>query len=174
MSNPILIRGMQPSDVPMVMNNWLENYRKAFHVKGVPNDIYYSWQHRVIEALLPRATVYVACDPEDPTTCYGWACAEVIDNQLVFHYIYVKRLVKATQIGEEEGRRKYKGWGMGTMLVQEALKYEPNVEGIVYTAETMAGRCFFRRLVEKGILEHEPVYNPFLLYSSLPAGWGAV
>lgn len=170
---PVLIRGIMKSDVPLIMNSWLENLRKSSHVKGVPNDVYYTYQHRLLEALLPRATVYVAADPEDPDTVYGWACVEVIDNKLVFHYIYVKRLVKAVQVGEEGGKRKYKGWGMGTALVKEALKFEPNVEGIVYTAETIAGKEFMKRLYEKDVLPDEPVYNPFLLYSSLPTGWGS-
>lgn len=164
----MLIRTMLPGDLPWVINSWLENARKSYHVKGIPNDIYYSWAHRILEDILPRATTYIACDPEDMDTNYGWACVEVIDNQLVFHYIYVKGAFKAQKVAG--GKRK--GWGVGTALVREAVKFDPHVQGVTYTHETMAGRAFLRTLWDRDVLPKEPVYNPYLLYSSLQPGWG--
>ena len=40
--------------------------------------------------LLQRATTLVACDPESPTTIWGWAIAEEVDAYLVLHFVYVR------------------------------------------------------------------------------------
>jgi hypothetical protein len=168
-STPMLLRSITPRDVALITHSWLSNYRKSWHVKGVSNDVYYGWHHRVLEELLPRATTIVACDPSDLDTVYGWVCAEVIDDLLVIHYVYVKSLVKALE--GPGGKRK--GWGVGSMLIKELVKYNPNCRGIIYTHETAAGRDFMRRLWEKGDLPHEPLYHPYYLYSSLTPGWAA-
>lgn len=170
--SPILVRAVTPRDLPLITNSWLTNYRKGYFVKGVPNPIYFRLHHKILETLIPRATTIIACDPEDPDVIYGWACAEVIDERLVFHYVYVKGGFKAQQTGvDESGDRTYKGWGVGSLLVQEFLKFEDNLKGIVYTHETIAGRKFGKKLYRKGVLPFEPVYNPYLLMMTLPEDW---
>lgn len=173
----MLLRGFKPRDRALILNSWLSNYRKGYHVKGVPNDVYFTWHHKILEEIIARCPPLIACDPEDPDTIYGWVCAEVVDNQLVIHYIYVKQMVKAIEVGAEgEGedrRKKFKGWGVGTFLLKAILDHEPDIEGITYTHETMAGRGFLRALWDKDILPFEPVYNPYLLYSTLQPGWAA-
>lgn len=158
MGLPMLIRPMERSDLPLVTNNWLESARKCYHVKGIPNDTYYPHTHRIIQVLLSRGGVFVMCDPEDPYTVYGWICAEVINNHLLIHYVYVKR--------------RFRKYGVGKALMRAVVEAEPDVHSITLTFETMAGRFFFRKLDEEGLLPHEPTYNPYALYSSLPLGWG--
>lgn len=171
---PILMRGITKRDINLVTHSWLTNARKTFLVKGVSNEVYYSHHHKILEHIIPRSTVMLACDPEDPDTVYGWICCEVVNDVLVIHYIYVKGMFKAQQVGHDDaGEPLYKGWGMGTKLLMEILKHEDHLKGIVYTHETVAGRKFLQRLYRKDLLPHDPEFNPYLLFLTLPGDWSS-
>jgi GNAT superfamily N-acetyltransferase len=86
----IKIRPALEVDAPFIFNSWLRSFRENGLARPVNNEIYYSEQHKLIEKLLKRCTVSVACDPNDPTSIYGYICHEKIDGIFVLHYVYVK------------------------------------------------------------------------------------
>lgn len=137
-------------DVPFITSSWLKSYRDGYAVRGIPNNIYYYNQHKILEVLLPRAIVLVACNAEDPDQILAWCCAEVMDTALVLHYLYVKH--------------PFRGFGLSRKLTEMLLASEkPPI--VMYTHKT---------LVAKNILKEKArdwVYNPFLLFTTLPDGW---
>lgn len=165
MANEVTLRNLSSRDLPFVTNSWLRNYRKSWHVKGVDNETYYDRHHRILEVILPRASTVVACHPQDPDVIFGWACAEFINESFVLHFVYVKNNFKTHfRNGEPEG------FGIGTKLV-EALLTNEEPERVIYTHETKQGKEFLKRLYQKGVLDVEPVYNPYILYETLPGDW---
>lgn len=89
---PLIIRPMQPGDVPLVLNSWLKSYRDCPATWGTANDVYFRTQKAVISKLLSRCNVAIACDPDDAEQIFGWLAWEDGEKDIVVHYIYVKSL----------------------------------------------------------------------------------
>lgn len=147
---PVLLRRADPkSDIPFVTNSWLKSYRDAFAVAGIPNRLYYYYHHKVLEHLLPRSVVVVACSEDDSDQILGWIAAEMLENQvLVIHYCYVKST--------------FRGLGIASMLVDTLLKSEAP-SAVMYTHRTKSSSAIERT--------KEWVYHPYLVWLSLPEGW---
>lgn len=154
-ANPVQLRAAIPGDVPYIMHSWLNSHRKSYHVRGVEGTVYFAEQRRIVELLMTRGTVLVACDARDPDCIFGWVCAEMIDNVLTIHFIMVKKAFQDHRVG--------------TTLMEALLESEPETAAIVYTHETKAGRSWASKMVDATEL---PVgYNPYFLYRTLGAEW---
>ncbi len=104
--NPaILIRRADADDAAFVFSYWLRDYyeRSAF-AKGITKATFMSLHHLLLERLIARSVMHIACDPEDPTVCFGFICAE----GPVLHYVYVKR--------------RFRGMGVGGLLLAAAFE----------------------------------------------------
>lgn len=99
----VLIRRADADDAAFVFSYWLRDYyeHSAF-ARGVNKDTFMRFHHMVVERVIARSVMYVACDAEDPTICYGFVCAEGD----VLHYIFVKR--------------RFRGLGVGGRLLEAA------------------------------------------------------
>lgn len=151
MSDSLLLRKVIRADIPFITSSWLESFRNAPMVRGVPNSIYFSYHHKILEELLPRSIVLVACNPADTDQIVGYICAEVFDNCLVVHYVYVKQPLRRL--------------GVAKKLLDTLLESEKPA-AVQYTAKTPSIFDFEKQLKEQRI-----IYNPYLLYATLPEGW---
>lgn len=79
-------------DHNMVYSSWLQSNRNAALYALVPNTVYFHEFHKIIESILEKGAVFVACDKEDPDQIFGYVVTEYsdIDDTLVVHWIYVK------------------------------------------------------------------------------------
>lgn len=86
---PVTLRDGLPSDLPHVCKSWLNSFR-TLPVEPDPyryaKGIYFPRRRPIVEALLSRAHLTVACHPDDPDTIAGWACWE----PGWLHYVFVK------------------------------------------------------------------------------------
>lgn len=147
----VSMRRATPEDGRFVADSWLRSYKGAYHVKRVPAEVYWKQHRAVIAHAVDRSDVWIACDPHDPWTIWGWICAERDGSALVVHYVYVKDA--------------FRGFRVGSHLVK-ALCDEAPTTHVFYTADTKGARHFLRGLEEFGALPErvEPVYNPYLMY----------
>ena len=77
------LRPLEESDWNCVLKSWMRAYRAT---RPTWRD-YYTQKHHEIEVYRQRGALFlVACDPDDKTTIFGWACIE----DPVVHFIYVK------------------------------------------------------------------------------------
>ncbi len=136
-----VVRPATRNDAAFVASSWLRSYREAPAAVAVPSRTYFYWHHRVIEVLLGRSAVLVACDPRRPDTIVGWACAEAMEGALVLHYVYVKH--------------SFRRAGVARALVRALQASEPGSEQVFATHAT---RKSFRLMRDAGIF-----YNPYLL-----------
>lgn len=86
----VLVRPAEAADIPFIFNSWLRSFRTGSLCANVANSIYFVEHHKVLEKLLKRSEVLVACEPSDPTNIYGYLCYEKIQDIFVLHYAYVK------------------------------------------------------------------------------------
>jgi GNAT superfamily N-acetyltransferase len=145
------LRLITKDDHPSIFSDWLRSGRKARAFVGITSQVYFFWQHLVVERLLDpdaQCVWLVACAADDPTKIYGWLCGSRADSlagdQAILHYVYVKKL--------------YRRLGIARRLV-EALR--GSAEVLVITCLTDAVRA---------LLHDQPfLYNPFLAFIWTPA-----
>jgi GNAT superfamily N-acetyltransferase len=142
----IIIREAIQDDLPLIYNSWLKQYRESPFSVGVVNSVYYSQHRKIIDCLIERSVLRVACDAASPTKIYGWVCGEIYDP-LVLHFIYVKK--------------KYRKRGIGGMLLNEFGWKE--VPHIITTH-------FMKYKRKKSKEENNIIYNPYLLYIYMKEG----
>ncbi len=154
---PIVVRLARKKDIAFITSSWLKSYRDSEAVRGVPNGTFYRLHHKVLETIIPRSIVAVAVAQDDPDQIIGWVCAERNDSYLTIHYVYVKYM--------------FRRHGVAKKLIQ-LLKDSEGVEALVCTHRTyMVGK---KEKDAPSILErHGIVYNPYILFMSLPERWYA-
>jgi GNAT superfamily N-acetyltransferase len=160
----LAVRAPNVKDIDFITNSWLESFRDGYFVSTVPNRVYYNQHHKIMEKLLPRSVVLVACNEKDPDHLYGWICAEVMDQHLILHYVYVK-----------DSLRRF---GIAKKLIQYLMKNLPVAQDrLVTTHQTQKSKTLIKGWKSwdlKPAKERygiEFLYNPYLLFYSLPEGW---
>ena len=161
-AQPVLLRAGTPGDIPFILKSWLSSFRHSYHVRGIEGPVYFAEHRRIVEALIPRCGVLVACDRQDPTMIYAFLVSEVIDKALVVHWVYV--------------RSTFQDFGIGTKLIAEVLKHEPDLVAIIYTHQTKAGRKWAGKMQDRtpflptsdgSEIRMPVIYNPYLMYRTL-------
>jgi len=163
----VRIRQGRKSDVRFITNSWLKSYREAHTVKGCPNQLYFSYQHKIIEALLPASGVLVLCDTKDDDHILGWLVYQRAQDMVLIHYAYVKHPF----------RRK----GLATNMIRALLEVEPAQDGgpptVLYTHKTKALNEINHNYRIRERKEDVPnpleswVFDPYKLWLQLPVGW---
>ena len=136
---PINLRTATAEDVPFIFNSWLKSYRNSHFCKLVVNEIYYNEHHKVIERLIKKSKVIVACNRDDENQLYGYIVADEVEGFFALHYIYVKH--------------SFRNMGIGEALLN-SFEHDPSVASI-YSHHT--------RLCDKLAPKYSMVYHPYLL-----------
>jgi hypothetical protein len=141
MSNLWALRAAESDDLPFIFSSLLKSHRNNSTVSGVSNSIYYDQQHKLVSNLLqnPTSIVIVSCDSTDPKTIFGYIVAEVAQDAVILHYVYVKHAVR--------------GFGMARALVSEVMT-------IPHTSVTYTSR-------NRNIKDPTWVYNPYKLWEHI-------
>lgn len=127
----IVIRDIDPDDVPFVYSSWLQSYRHGSkQAQKIRKSVYFAFQHKLIERILLRgAAVKVATPEDDTTTILGYVVAEHPEGLAVLHYLYVKEA--------------FRSLGIAKKLLASA---RPEATPAVFTHSTVAGDVFARRI----------------------------
>jgi len=143
----VIVRDATQEDLPLIYNSWLKQYRESPFSVGISNSVFYSQHRKVIDHLLSRAIIKVACDTQDPTKIYSWACGEVYDTP-VLHFAYTKK--------------EYRNKGLCKLLLAE---FGWSLGNHIITTHFMKYKNSRQQNKEKKI-----VYNPYLLYVYMSKG----
>lgn len=88
------IRERKPDDEAFIYGTWLRSFKATgIAARRIPERIYYSMHHRVIERILARPSCWgcVVFPDGDPGTILGYIIGEsTSSNGTVLHYAYVK------------------------------------------------------------------------------------
>lgn len=89
---PFSLRGPVPEDLPFIMKSWMSKTRHCSFVRNIPNDVFTVEHHNLVEKLLRRSNVLVACNPQSSDHVYGYLVWE--PEPLYIHFIFVKSVFR--------------------------------------------------------------------------------
>ncbi len=138
------------SEQGYILKTWLDNYRRNYTSRFIPNEVYYWHHHKLIEALYdrPGAKWLVASHPEEPSVIFGFLCGERAAEAPIVHFCFVKS--------------KLRRFGVASALVDELAKgYE--TPALIATHMTPD----FQRFRHAAPV----IYNPYVAYYGLEPGW---
>lgn len=103
-----VVRGTLPADLHFIIDSWLNSYlsfEKNKHgkttaqtpLKFIRKSVYFENQPKVIEHILQRSDVLIACNGEDLNHIYGYI---VFQKPNVMHYIYVSHIWRRMGVAE--------------------------------------------------------------------------
>ncbi len=93
----VSIRGPRPDDVSFIYASWLRGlYYGDTWFGEIPKDVFMANYHRVLEAILTKADVRVACLKDDPDVILGYSVA----YGPILHWIFVKSAWRNIGIGK--------------------------------------------------------------------------
>ena len=146
----VTFRPMLRTDRGFFSSNWLRSFRRADRVRHVEQQTYFYFHHKILERLVKRGSVIIACNRKEPDTLYGFACFEPLGRTCVLHYIFVKK-----------SRRRL---GIGRALLVEALHAcDTEPSALVWTHRTRGIDGWLSRTVEATGRELALLYNPYLI-----------
>jgi hypothetical protein len=122
---PIHVRPALEADAAFIFNSWLKSFRDSSFAAPVSNETYFTEQHKLIERLLKRCKVFIACEPQDHTNIYGWVCFEEHEGVFTLHYAYIKHNFRMLGIAKEllkESNHDFNSAGIFTHLTKSALR----------------------------------------------------
>jgi hypothetical protein len=158
----LIIRKAENSDRAFIYDSWMHAYARGNAVNGMDPKIYRTMYHKVIDELLETSTTVVLThpDPEDPTNkakdqLVGWGCFQDARPAGVVHFIYVKRAFR----------------NMG--FAREMLKFVfgGEIPKLIFVTHFTGFTKFVMRHAAEAYPDVQVIYNPFIAFDRLPAGW---
>ena len=137
---PVRLRTLTEEDKPFIFNSWLKSYRFSHFGEKITNTIYFEDHHKIIENILKKAKVVVACNEEDPSQVYGYIVGGAEEGIFILHFIYVKHT--------------FRNMGIGKTLL-DAMGHDKE-KAAVYTHHT--------RMADKVAAKYNFVYHPYLMF----------
>ena len=138
--NSCRLRPFIDEDQSFLFNSWLKSYRFSHFGEKITNTIYFQDHHKVIENILKKSKVLMACNVSDPSQLYGYIVVGEVDGILVVHFIYVKHT--------------FRNMGIGKTLLDAVGHSTDNAS--VYTHHT--------RMADKLAPKYNFVYHPYLMF----------
>lgn len=94
----VLIRPAEATDRAFLIATWLNNYRReSYFAARICDAVFFSRHHEIVDELLRRSTVSVACDPQDKDCILGY----MVWEPDALHWIYVKKSFRKLGIARE-------------------------------------------------------------------------
>lgn len=139
---PIRYRAAIAEDANFIFNSWLKSYRPSEATKNISNTIYFNEHHKILEELVKKCKVIIACNETDTSQIYGYIVADNVDGFLVTHYIYVKQA--------------FRNMGIGKALLNTFNHSLDNAA--IYTHHT--------KIAEKIAHRFNLIYHPYILFTN--------
>lgn len=88
----VKIRDGDVKDEAFIFNSWLRSYKTSQDAKGVPDEMYYKGQHKVIEDTIAVSNTAVSYHAEDPDHILGYIVYEYDEpSTCIIHWVFVKK-----------------------------------------------------------------------------------
>lgn len=81
-----VLREMVADDRNYVLSSWLRSYSEGPEFRSIARPVYFALYEPVVQRLISRSYVYVACLPDARDVVLGWAAIE----KDALHYVLVK------------------------------------------------------------------------------------
>lgn len=96
-NSPVLVRRADADDAGMVFSYWLrDHYEHSAFASGIAKTTYMRLHHMLLERVIARSCIWVACDAANPSIIFGFICTEGD----TLHYVFVKRRFRGLGISK--------------------------------------------------------------------------
>lgn len=96
----IILRSAQVADEAFIFGSFLKtHYQMGTNIRGMRRRTFEKHHRKILDMLMHRGQMIVACDPGMPEIIYGWILFERIGVQLCIHYCYVRGSQRRFGIG---------------------------------------------------------------------------
>ena len=95
-NSPVLVRRADADDAAFVFSYWLrDHYEHSAFASGIAKSTYMKLHHVLLERIIARSCIWVACDASAPSVLFGFICTE----GSTLHYLFTKRRFRRMGIG---------------------------------------------------------------------------
>lgn len=99
---PIVIRPPREEDYPYILKSWSVEFHKVQPYNFIPNQFYFPWMKKRIDALCATSTILVACLDDSPDDIVGYIIASPYDNKnIILHWMQVKAIYRRLGVAKE-------------------------------------------------------------------------
>jgi hypothetical protein len=93
MNANVVIRPFQPAeDTNFILSSWLRSYRLSSQfAHRITDAIFYHYHQLIVQRILTRSKILIACLPDDPSVIIGYLVYEQYAEQPLIQYAYVKK-----------------------------------------------------------------------------------
>lgn len=86
------VREKTKADEPYILNAWIRSARDYAPYRSVRSEVFFPLQQAIINKILARSNVVIACHQEEPEQIFGFIVYEILhDEYCVIHWINVKQ-----------------------------------------------------------------------------------
>lgn len=108
--NFVFRRYREECDAPLVFNSWCSGVRGKYPLSNVDSGSFKEFHRLVLlESLVERCGVRIACSVEDRDFVFGWCVSELVGDTYVVHFVYVKEI--------------FRGFGIAKSLLMDNEEY---------------------------------------------------
>ena len=90
---PHIIREAVPDDISFIVSTWLVSFSRSYPAYLIPKAIYDAKQTDVITAILEKASVKVAVDPNNTDNILSYIVFNEVNSNIIVHWTHTKKLV---------------------------------------------------------------------------------
>jgi|TARA_R110000868_G_scaffold43972_8_gene147503 GNAT superfamily N-acetyltransferase len=138
----MITRPVDNDDLSFIFSSWMRSFKQSYTVRPVPSKIYHDNQKQIIEYIIARSEIIIACNAEDPAHIFGWACYE-IEPIHTLHYVYVKQ--------------PYRSMGIASALLIQSYNAKRSASAPTQATHSTKGYTFLQT-------SFDMIYNPFYLW----------
>lgn len=140
----VQLRPANSDDLPFIFNSWLKEVRTEYPYNYIHEKTYHVKQNEFIKKTIENSLVIVACNEKNPLQIFGYICYQKIDDDIIFHMVYVKAL--------------FRNYDIGKQLIYEVFPEFGKKKSII----TFLPKSFDRADLEKTLHLYKLYYDPFL------------
>lgn len=89
------VRPATPEDIPFIYSSWLKSFKHDSQLgKSMRSSVFFENYREIIDSILSRSEVMIACLAEDPFVILGY----LVFSDRVVHYAFVKEVFRGKGI----------------------------------------------------------------------------
>jgi predicted GNAT family acetyltransferase len=124
----VKIRTYQPDDFNFVVNSWLNSSHELFPARKINKKYYNKMQTPLFASIIGTSNILVACNSEDPNHIFGYVVFERLGNEVIVHFIYVKKELRTFGIARQMIESGIPEWGKQAIAITSMPNLQKTTE----------------------------------------------
>lgn len=92
---PVITRPPTNDDYGFILKTWSEEYHKVHPFNYIPNQIFIPNQKTIIDQILSRSQILIACLDDEPNNLVGYTIFQPFNEETtIFHWMHIKGIYR--------------------------------------------------------------------------------